>query len=147
MPSTKDQLDYAMQHFSFIADQRMKTFNFYVILFAAAIAATLSAIDKLPKVSSFVFCGAIHILIAGIFFVMDQRSRRLVKLSLRAVRRIEVSDDWPDAARLAIRDAEEMSLWPHRIISFTGAFNFVFLAQALVGVGIVVCGVCYIHHP
>ena len=93
MPSTKDQLDYAMKHFSFIADQRMKAFNFYIILFAASIAATMSAMDRLPKKTGFVTCGIIHILVAGVFFIMDQRSRRLVKLSLKAVRRIEAAND------------------------------------------------------
>jgi len=35
------QMDYAMKHFLFIADQRIKTFNFYVILLAASGGATI----------------------------------------------------------------------------------------------------------
>lgn len=143
--STEVLLEYAMKHFSFVAEQRMKSFNFYAILFAAAIAATIGTMDKLPKVGGFISCGAVHLLIAAVFFMMDQRSRRLVRLSLHAVRLIEASDDWPDAARLAHRDADEMTHWKNRLISFTGAFNIVFLTQALVGVGIIICGICFIH--
>jgi len=77
----KDHFEYAWKHFTVIADQRLKTFNFYIIMVAAGIAATLSAFEKQRAMAVFLACGLLHVVCSIVFFLIDERSRRLVNCS------------------------------------------------------------------
>ena len=122
-------LDYAWKHFSNISEQRIKTFNFYVILLAASIGATLTIFEKLGQPDLLIVFGVANILIALIFFLIDQRSRRLVQIPKDVLAKIEISKGW----KLFTRDDEEMTLFWNRIASYTVAFRITFLGQAAFG--------------
>lgn len=141
----KERLDYAMKHFTFIADQRIKTFNFYVILLAASTGATLTAAQKVTSTAVFVTTGLLHISFAAIFFVIDQRSRRLLAVSKVSLLALESSDGWPEDSRLVVRDSEEMKNFWNRVFSYTSAFRVTFILQLILGLAVIYCGV-FIEH-
>src|SRR5262245_17449941 len=77
---TKAQLDYAWKWFSYHADQRVKMFNFMLIMFGIFATAIVTAVDKqLPLFMSLGLCGIAAIL-AFAFARLDTRNRNLVWL-------------------------------------------------------------------
>jgi hypothetical protein len=76
----KLQFDYAWKWFSFHADQRVKMFNYMLVVFGIFAAGIVNALDKhLPKaaVSSLCFIAAA---LAIVFLLLDIRNRYLVWL-------------------------------------------------------------------
>jgi hypothetical protein len=134
-------LDYAWKHFSAIAEQRIKTFNFYVILLAASIGATLTIFEKLKEPDLLIVCGSANIVIALIFFLIDQRGRRLIQIPKDALIEIETSKGW----NFFTRDVKETALPLNRFVSFTVAFRIAFLAQTAFGVWVLVRACALTH--
>lgn len=88
--------NYAWEYFKFHADQRMKTFNFFLIaegLFAGAIATLIktNGAPTIVKALSVVFC-----LLSIIFWKIDQRNKRLVKNGEEAVKYLDDLYDLPN---------------------------------------------------
>jgi|ERR1700674_206904 len=76
----KFQFDYAWKWFSFHADQRIKMFNYMLVVFGIFAAGIVNALDKqLPDlvIASLCFIAA---LLALIFTLLDRRNRDLVWL-------------------------------------------------------------------
>src|ERR1700730_14027365 len=85
----KLQFDYAWKWFSYHADQRVKMFNFMLIVFGIFAAGVVSALDKnLPNVvtSSLCFFAAG---LAVIFIFLDRRNRDLVWLGQDVLTHLE----------------------------------------------------------
>jgi hypothetical protein len=132
--STRDYFDYAWKHFTLIADQRLKTFNFYIIIVAAFTAATIAGFDKTNNFWLLFACGFLHIVCSMVFFLIDERSRRLVNTPKHVLIGIEVDNCWA----LFQRDvALQQALW-NKVASYTGAFRLAFLSQFLFGVMVVI---------
>jgi hypothetical protein len=76
----KLQFDFAWKWFSFHADQRVKMFNFMLIVFGIFATAVITSIDKhLPRFVSIALC-IIAAILALIFTRLDRRNRDLVWL-------------------------------------------------------------------
>src|SRR5260370_29011163 len=76
----KLQFDYAWKWFSFHADQRVKMFNFMLIVFGIFAAGVVNALDKdLPPVAIAGLCFFAAFL-AWAFMRLDRRNRDLVWL-------------------------------------------------------------------
>jgi hypothetical protein len=76
----KQQFDYAWNWFSFHADQRVKMFNFMLVVFGVFAAGVVNALDKhLPAIALAGLCFFATIL-AAIFMLLDRRNRDLVWL-------------------------------------------------------------------
>jgi hypothetical protein len=76
----KLQFDYAWKWFCFHADQRVKMFNFMLIVFGIFAAGVVNALDKnLPTVAIVGLCFFAMVL-AVIFMLLDRRNRDLVWL-------------------------------------------------------------------
>lgn len=143
--SIKDKMDYAMKHFSFIADQRVKTFNFYIIILAASTGATITASQRINQPAAFVATGVFHVFFAFIFWMIDKRSRRLLLIAKDGLRTIEESESWPSDCRLAVRDHQELAGFKNWFFSFTMAFRITFLGQFLFGLLVIYCGLFVKH--
>jgi hypothetical protein len=75
---TKLQFDFAWKWFNYHADQRVKMFNFMLIMFGIFATAIVTAVDKkLPLVLTLGLC-SIAATLALIFARLDTRNRRLV---------------------------------------------------------------------
>ena len=76
----KLQFDYAWKWFCFHADQRVKMFNFMLIVFGIFAAGVVNALDKnLPTIVMAGLC-IFAIVLALIFILLDRRNRDLVWL-------------------------------------------------------------------
>jgi hypothetical protein len=113
-PPLKDQMDYAMKHFNFIAEQRLKTFHFYAILLAGSIAGTLSGIKESVNVPLFLICGVLHFLLALVFSIIERRNLHLLGIARGGVAFVEQSDGWPERLRLCCIDYRETRAWSRR---------------------------------
>ena len=142
--TTAARLDYAMKHFVFIADQRIKTFNYYAILLAASGGATITVVEKITSIG-LIICGALHLLIALMFFMIDKRNMRLLKIAKDGLVFVESSEPWPPELRLATRDGEESQSKAGRFFRYRTAFNIAFAAQAVLGIGALYCGIFVPH--
>jgi hypothetical protein len=81
----KLQFDYAWKWFCFHADQRVKMFNFMLIVFGVFAAGVVNALDKaLPPVAIAGLCFFATVL-AGIFMLLDRRNGDLVRLGKDAL--------------------------------------------------------------
>jgi hypothetical protein len=77
---TKDQLDFASKWFFYHADQRMKMFNFMLVVFGVLFTAVVTAINN--EVSPFVeivLC-VVATELALAFCLLDRRNYKLVEL-------------------------------------------------------------------
>lgn len=77
-----EERDYLWQHFEFNAGQRLKAFNFFVVLSVFANGGVFTAIDKAMHPFVFILIGAFVVVLATVFWVMDIRSRNLLLLAV-----------------------------------------------------------------
>lgn len=131
----KERLDYAWKHFALVADQRIKTFNFYIIILAAAVSGTISAMS--PKVSlspeQFRLMGVAHMLIALVFFLIDLRGCRILAIVSDALAEIEESPAFRDCKKLILEDRFRNKQGTWQFISYRWSFGITFAAQFLFG--------------
>lgn len=91
----KELRDYAWKYFSLHADQRIKTFNFYILLCglgATVITTTVKDIGNQFAASVMSFGLA---LISLVFWKLDVRNKELIKTSEAALKYLEELDDLP----------------------------------------------------
>ena len=127
--SEKDYFEYAWKHFTVIAEQRLKTFNFYIIIVAASIAATVAAVEKTKAFWLIFSCGVLHIVCAAVFFLIDERSRRLINIPKQRLIIFEEQNEW----ELFRKDTTLQKGWWNKVASYTAAFRAAFLSQAIFG--------------
>jgi hypothetical protein len=144
-PPLKDQMDYAMKHFNFIAEQRLKTFHFYAILLAGSIAGTLSGIKESVNVPLFLICGVLHFLLALVFYIIERRNLHLLGIARGGVAFVEQSDGWPERLRLCCIDYRETRAWSRRKYSYRVGFAVAYVCQALLGIGLIACALVASH--
>ncbi len=97
------QGEYVTQQFICCSDQRMKTFNYYAILVAAATTASVAAYERCPW--PLLFCvGAGHVVMATIFFMIDIRNTRLVHSAREAMRHFEAMACLPPEMQVFTKD-------------------------------------------
>ena len=130
----KERLDYAWKNFSLIADQRIKTFNFYIIVLIAAFSATISALDK--DLSRHLYCviGLAHMYIAALFFVIDVRGVRILRICRSALDEIEESQAFRGHRKLSLTDKRKNRKGAGSLISYRSAFWATFAFQFAFGV-------------
>ncbi|MEY2715692.1 MAG: hypothetical protein RIT24_2035 [Planctomycetota bacterium] len=155
---------YAMDHFKYLADQRMKTFNYYAIVVAATITGSITVLDRCTW-AVITAMGVVQIVIASIFFIVEIRNSNLVFCARRALIECERAlkleppvcvircDDRKDPELRQYTDGLR-SDWGkrHRFrkfvddllpegATFTVAFNAAFTLQICAGVGLIVAAI------
>ena len=143
------QREYAWSYFQLHSAQRMTTFNFFVVIAAlltTALAGTFDAEYKYHSVG--IALGLGMIVMAYVFWKLDQRVRYLVKHaegSLKAIERALLSEDSTDISSRAVlfsREEEETkaalaenspNLWKWHL-SYSKCFGAVYLSFGLLGV-------------
>jgi hypothetical protein len=122
----KEEKDYVWDHFKLNADQRLKAFNFFVVLSVFAIGGVIAAVGK-PRV--LLLIGVFIFLIAVVFSLMDQRSKSLLALSMPSLK--EYEKRFPQRAWLFANDKAKFA-------RYTVAFRILFIAQFTLGVGVII---------
>lgn len=137
--TNKERLDYVWKHFALIADQRVKTFNFYIIVLGGAVAATITLMhDPIPK-SLLNTVGYAHLLIAAAFCIFDLRAYLILRAAKAALREAEVYGGFSGSGRLFINEHAPKVRWGKlsRLISYSTGFWALFAAHAYFGLKII----------
>jgi|SRR3989442_6948906 len=95
----KEARTYAWGYFAVHADQRMKLFNFFLILSGLIIGAFPAVRGMAPKAKAVALLPLLLVLAAFIFWRLEERTRRLVKNGENALRFLD--EQW--AGRVAAR--------------------------------------------
>lgn len=131
----KDRFDYAMKHFTMVADQRMKTFHFYLISCAAAVTASFALAGKpnLPQ-SAFCIIGTAHLVIAIVFMIVDFRGCRMLRIASDSLQSLE--NEFLDGIneRQVCEDVRKNKKGLWYFISYRFAFFGVFALHGAFGV-------------
>lgn len=129
----KDRFDYAWNHFALIADQRVKTFNFYIVVLLAAFGATLSVLKPSTPRHLFILIGLGHILIVVIFAMIESRGRAILAIAKQALRDVENSAFYGDGYKpMTMESSTGRGRWGKRV-TYGNAFALTFVAHLLFG--------------
>ncbi|ABP81763.1 conserved hypothetical protein [Stutzerimonas stutzeri A1501] len=126
-----DGREFVWAHFKLNAEQRLRGFNFFVVLAIFADGGVLAALQQGFSPGLLVLLGAFTVLLAQVFWLVDARSRQLLELTIVALKEMEA--DYPESYRLFAADA----LGQSRVISYTFAIRALLLAQMGFGLGVV----------
>jgi len=112
-----DGRGFVWAHFKLNAEQRLRGFNFFVVLAIFADGGVLAALQQGFSPGLLVLLGAFTVLLAQVFWLVDARSRQLLELTIVALKQMEA--DYPESYRLFAADA----LGQSRVISYTFAIR------------------------
>ena len=149
----KELRDYAWKYFDRHAEQRLKTFNFYLLLCGGFIAGIVTVLGR----QEFGAAGALAILFSFVSFVfckLEVRNRHLTKHSEEALKTLEDELSLPDEpggmphrCKLFRREEAEMSKkrrFPRgTYFSYTTCFKLIF---GVFGWGSAMLGLMWLYH-
>lgn len=130
-PKTMTEIQYLWDHWKFNADQRIKAFNFFVVFSVFANGGLFTAVDKGAHPVVLAVIGTFITLLASIFWMIDSRSRALIRLSEPGIKRFEESL-WHHS-RLFHRDQTNAD----RLARYSNSFRVLFVAQLVLGISVV----------
>ena len=126
-----DGRDLVWDHFKFNAEQRLRGFNFFVLLSIFADGGVFAALgNKNLDPRLLILLGSFIVLLAFVFWLVDSRSRQLLHLTIPALKEIEAA--FPESHRLFAIDAVAQGT----IIRYTFAIRILLGAQLLFGLGV-----------
>jgi len=143
----KEARTYAWGYFALHADQRMKLFNFFLILSGLILGAFTAVRGMAPGAKAVAFLPMLLVLTAFVFWRLEKRTRRLVKNGEDALRFLDehwslegLPDKTPHYLHLFARDdyfTDELKKhwWAKRLvpISYADSFRIAYLMIGVVG--------------
>lgn len=129
-----DEGQYLWDHFKFNADQRLKGFNFFVLLSIFADGGVFTALEKGLSPSLLTLLGFFIIILATVFWLVDTRSQQLLRLAIPGLKDFEKC--FKPNSRLFELDANAQGI----IVRYTFAFRALLFCQLLFGLGVVFYG-------
>jgi hypothetical protein len=127
-----NESQFIWEHFKFNADQRLKSFNFFVLLSIFADGGVFTALQKDMSPAILLLMGAFICLLAIVFWLVDTRSQNLLKITIPALKNIEKK--FSEEAQLFRIDAETQG----KFVRYTFAIRTLLSCQFLLGIGIVI---------
>ena len=131
-----DGKDLVWDHFKFNAEQRLRGFNFFVLLSIFADGGAFTALERGLSPKLLVLLGLFTALLAVVFSLVDARSRQLLNLTIPALKEIEAT--FPESHRLFAIDAAGQGTF----VRYTFAIRMLLAAQFLFGLGVACYGAC-----
>lgn len=136
----KQAWDYFVLH----ASQRMTVFNFYIILSALITTSYVASFNNHSNLAFFrIALAALLSLFAFVFWKLDERTKRLVKIGEEALKYFEGTISSDEVAKVFTREEIETSRkravqarWNprERLLSYSDCFQIIFGAFFLAGV-------------
>jgi hypothetical protein len=143
--------EHAWSYFVLHADQRLRTFDFYLVLSTLIAGAMLSFMKSgIPRIQTAILATTLPF-ISFVFWKLDIRNKQLVKLAEEAIKHVEresgLADDGEAPHRLKLFLYEEYAtaklkrfpkMWPWKAhFSYSTCFNLVFFVFGSIGL---ICG-------
>ena len=129
-----DDRDFVWDHFKLNAEQRLRGFNFFVVLSIFADGGVFTALERGLSPKLLIILGVFVAVLAIVFWLMDARSRNLLNLTIPALKEIEAT--FPESHRLFAIDAAKHG----RVIRYTTAIWLLLGAQFLLGFWVICRG-------
>lgn len=123
--------EYLLEHWKFNAEQRLKTFNFFVAFSIFANGGVFTAFDRCSHALVLLLLGGFVSILSLTFMVVDSRCRRLLHLAKDGLKAQEMNRQ--PHAQLFINDDHRSG----RLVRFTLAFNALFALQATFGLAMI----------
>lgn len=135
-----DEIQYLWDHWKFNADQRLRAFNFFVVLSVFADGGVFTAIEKCVHPIVLIVIGVFVLALSVAFLLMDVRSEQLVGLSQVGIKEFEGTLN--PSARIFHQDAlnRDRQL-RYRLVRFKHAFRALFGLQFVFGLLVVAFGI------
>ncbi|MFA0811426.1 RipA family octameric membrane protein [Microbulbifer epialgicus] len=129
-----EQGQYLCEHYRFAADQRLKVFNFFVVLTMFVEGGIFTAVEKNFHPLILALLGGFVVILVTVFWLMDIRSRQLLKLAVPALKKLE--QGFPEEARIFSNDSVRRG----DVARYTFAFRVLLIGQLIFGLGVAVYG-------
>jgi hypothetical protein len=143
----KDIFEIAWKHFEVVAEQRLKAFHFYVLMLAASVGASLTALEKHAEFFVVLMCGLFCIGSSIAFLLIEVRTRRLLQIPKNVMTALEIGDHWPQNLRLfSVDNLRQEGLWKS-IVSYSAAIRGTMIAHLLFGILLVLMSFCPALNP
>lgn len=125
---------FVWDHFKFNAEQRLKSFNFFVLLSIFADGGVFTALEKSFDPKLLILLGAFIVILAVVFWLVDTRSQNLLKLTIPALKEIE--QKFSEHSQLFKLDSQQQG----KFVRYTFAFRTLQICQMLLGSGVLIYG-------
>jgi len=125
-----NEWEYLWDHFKFNAEQRLKAFNFFVLLSIFANGGVFTAIEKNFHPLIILFLGVFIIGLSVVFLLVDLRSQHLLGLTTPGLKQLEKA--FPEHSRLFEIDSKRR----FKIVRYSVAFHSLIVFQLLFGLGV-----------
>ncbi len=129
-----EQRAYLWEHYRFNAEQRLKAFNFFVVLSMFAEGGIFTAVEKGFHPLSLALIGGFVVILSTVFWLVDARSRELLSLATPGLRQLE--QELPERSRPFIRDSSRRGT----LVRYTFAIRTLLIAQFIFGSGVAAYG-------
>ena len=141
-------LYYAWDHFAYHAGQRQTVFNFFLLVVGGCVAAYSAMIGESGAEYNYFrsFLGAVLALASLVFWRLDQRNARLVKISEDALKDLEArmaKDIDVPSIRLMAKAEKSVSGFPF-LESFGQIYGLIFAVSGVVGIAIAIVSVNFL---
>lgn len=130
-----NEQQYLCDHYRFNAEQRLKAFNFFVVLSMFADGGVFTAVEKGFHPLILLLLGGFVVIVSAVFWLMDLRSRQLLNLAVPGLRALE--QVLPEQARVFSRDLHSQGY----LVRYTVAIRALLIGQFVFGTGVVLYGV------
>lgn len=130
-----NESQFVWDHFKFNSEQRLKSFNFFVLLSIFADGGVFAVLERGtldPELLTLL--GGFIVVLAIIFWLVDTRSQNLLRLTIPALKHIESA--FSEHSQLFRKDTEEQG----RFVRYTFAFRVLQCGQLFFGSGVLCYG-------
>ncbi|WP_308364100.1 MULTISPECIES: hypothetical protein [unclassified Microbulbifer] len=125
-----NEQQYLCEHYRFNAEQRLKGFNFFVVLSMFAEGGIFTAVEKGFHPLSLALLGGFVVILSSVFWLVDARSRELLSLAVPGLKKLE--GDLSEECRLFTRDSAEKGSF----VRYTFAIRALLIGQFIFGTGV-----------
>ncbi|KAF0136916.1 MAG: hypothetical protein FD152_809 [Xanthobacteraceae bacterium] len=122
--------DVGIEWFKIHADQRLRAFNFFLIVAGFSLAAYFTAFQKDERLASTVIAASL-IIVAVIFKLIDRRTAQLVHVGENLIEETLKKIDPQSADKNIVRQADNRG----KIPSYRQSFNLLFFLFGLLAAG------------
>jgi hypothetical protein len=128
-----EQYDRAWRHFDMIAQQRIASFNHYLIVLGVLLTA--SAAIKLGPMHAVILglLGVANMAAPVLFWALDKRICRLLANLKDTLYQLEETSDWPAIFKPFHRDRTEQQDLFNKATTFSGVFWTIFIGHFVLG--------------
>ena len=120
--------DIAVEWFKIHADQRLKAFNFFIIISGFLFTGYFAALSQKNQ-QACMFVGFLVFLMCIVFKFLDMRTAQLLKVGEAAVREVLARIDIASEAKNIIDKSNDKGC----VFSYRQSFNFLFFIFGVVG--------------